>query len=162
MLQRLHRQISVDYYTIPPATQARILSQFFFVYHGREKSLSWVIQRTRKAREKPWLGKTNSGARLFDSGSLFRFVSNTFQPGFFFTSTLWKIFILVSCNGSVSRFVPRWRLKDSLPEAPVLHKAIVIFQAWTTCGHIFLFDNAVFLALVFICRCRRMHQEKAT
>ena len=116
----------------------------------------------KRGREKPWLGKTNSGARLFDSGSLFRFVSNTFQPGFFFTSTLWKIFILVSCNDSVSRFVPRWRLKDSLPEAPVLHKTIVIFQAWTTCGHIFLFDNAVFLALVFTCRCRRMHQEKAT
>lgn len=74
----------------------------------------------KRGREKPWLGKTNSGARLFDSGSLFRFVSNTFQPGFFFTSTFWKIFILVSCNGSVSRFVPRWRLKDNLPEAPVL------------------------------------------
>ena len=78
----------------------------------------------KRGREKPWLAKTNSGARLFDSGSLFRFVSNTFQPGFFFTSTLWKIFILVSCNGSVSRFVPRWRLKDNLPEAPVLHKAL--------------------------------------
>ena len=67
----------------------------------------------KRGREKPWLGKTNSAARLFDSGSLFRFVSNTFQPGFFFTSTFWKIFILVSCNGSVSRFVPRWRLKDN-------------------------------------------------
>ena len=77
----------------------------------------------KRGREKLWLGKTNSGARLFDSASLFRFASNTFQPGFFFTSTLWKIFILVSCNGSVSRFVPRWRLKDNLPEAPVLHKA---------------------------------------
>ena len=49
----------------------------------------------KRGREKPWLAKTNSGARLFDSGSLFRFVSNTFQPGFFFTSTFWKIFILV-------------------------------------------------------------------
>lgn len=78
----------------------------------------------KRGREKPWLGKTNSAARLFDSGSLFRFVSNTFQPGFFLTSTLWKIFILVSCNGSVLRFVPRWRLADNLPEAPVLHKAL--------------------------------------
>ena len=88
-----------------------------------------IPKRERERERKPWLGKTNiSGARLFDSGPLFRFVWNALQCcnlGSFLPQLFGRF--LISFPATVQfrdsfLLVPRWRLKGNLPEAPVLHK----------------------------------------